>query len=267
MATIRNCIFCNRPFGPTRRRSKEHATPQWCRELAPERGPTLHMHTVIRPDGRKDTEQGVRDYFTTVCKDVCEPCNTGWMHELEESASQVVGPLIGGEARRHRYWRQAIGALWAMKTVIVWDSVAPQHRIIPRAVAHHLWATQSLIPMRQQVWIGRYVGDQPQHSFRQVSAAADPAPPDVEPQDAHVHISMVTVGQVAYVVFGQVLPQPLTLTLPKSLETKLLQVWPPQSEVLHWPPPRNLTDADADAALMSINTSGRVLVQPRRRTA
>jgi hypothetical protein len=206
MVNVPNCIFCNRPFGPGRPRSQEHAAPQWCRELLPDIGRSEHGHIRVTPHGRTDTNLGNRDPFTTVCGDVCQPCNNGWMHELEESAKHPLRPLIQGEERSQRYWRQTLCATWAMKTVLVWDSVMPQHRLIPRSVLHTFHETQRL-NLRQQVWVGRYTGAQIHHSFRQTAAHivgdfTQESGPPLDPQDAHVYAGLVTVGQVAYLIWA-----------------------------------------------------------------
>lgn len=253
---VTECIFCNQPFGPGRPRSQEHAAPQWCKELLPDLGPALHEHIRVTPEGRTDTELGTRDPFTTVCGDVCEPCNNGWMHELEESAKWYLRPLIQGESRNQRFWRQTLCATWAVKTALVWDSVMPQHSVIPRSVLHTFHRTQRL-NLRQQVWVGHYVGPQPHHSFRQTAAhivgeIAEVTGPPLKPDDAHVYACVVTMGQAAYLVVGHILDVPYSHALPDELAPKLVPVWPPHHEVVSWPPQEGLSDEDIRAALMSV---------------
>lgn len=253
MVAVPNCIFCDQPFGPGRPRSREHAAPNWCRNLLPDLGPAVHVHAVVTPGGRQDTEMGERDLFTTVCGDVCRPCNTGWMAELEESARPILTPLILGEARSSRYWRQSITATWAAKTAMVWDSVRPQHHVIPRDALHSLHRSQRLT-YRQQVWTGRYVGAQPHHSFREVAAhVVGVVERELDdPNEAHVYLAAITVGQLAFVVYGHLLGVPNPHQLPSAMGAKLAQIWPPESEVLNWPPAETLDDVDIQAVLASL---------------
>jgi hypothetical protein len=213
----------------------------------------MHGHIRVTAEGRTDTDLGHRDPFTTVCGDVCEPCNTGWMHELEGSASAILSRLIQGDPKNQRYWRQTLGATWAMKTAMVWDSVMPQHHLIPRTALHTFHQTQRL-NLRQQIWIGHYTGAQVHHSFRQTAAHINGpvtgAPAD--PQEAHLYAGFVTIGQLAYLVVGHILGMPYKHILPVELKPKLVPVWPPEQEIVSWPPPEPLSDEDVRTALLSV---------------
>ena len=152
-----------------------------------------------------------------------------------------------------RYWRQALHATWAAKTAMVWDSVRPQHHVIPRNALHTLHRTQRLT-YRQQVWIGHYVGTQPHHSFREVAAhvvgVVEGGTDD--PNEADAYLAAITVGQLGFVVYGHLLGIPNAHRLPAPLEAKLAQIWPPEFEVLPWPPSEPLDDADIQIALASL---------------
>ncbi|HTX31728.1 MAG TPA: hypothetical protein VMD09_10090 [Solirubrobacteraceae bacterium] len=210
-----------------------------------------HLHIVITAEGRRDADHGERNPFTTVCGDVCKPCNTGWMHELEESCKGVLGKLIQGGSRNLGYWRQALAATWAAKTAMVWESVSPKDRTIPLEVLHTFHRTQRL-SLRQQVWTGRYVGNQPDHSFRRTAAHVIGAVKGASenPQDAHAYAVALSVGQLAFVVFGHLLSVPIQLTVPEE-GSKLVPIWPPEREVVAWPP----SDALDDAAITNVLTS------------
>jgi hypothetical protein len=253
MATVSRCVFCDLPFGPARPRSKEHAAPNWCKELLPDSGPAVHVHAVVTPGGRQDSEMGERDIFTTVCGDVCRPCDTGWMAELEESGRPFLTPLIQGQTRTQRYWRQTLTATWAANTAMVWDSVRPQHHMIPREVLHGLHRTQRLT-YRQQVWIGRYVGSPPHHSFREVGAHVVGVVSDDahDPNEAHAYLAAITVGELALVFYGHLLGVPNAHKLPGGVEQRVIQIWPPESEVLRWPPSEALDDVDIQTILVSL---------------
>jgi hypothetical protein len=246
VVSVPNCIFCDQPFGAARARSGEHAVPQWCRDLVPDLGPAIHGHTLITPEGRRDRDLGSRDPFTTICRDVCEACNTGWMHELEESARPVLQRLIQGQGRKQSYWRQTLGATWAVKTAMVWDSVMPAHRIVPREARRSFHQTQRLT-RREQVWIGQYDGVQP-HSYRETGATADGIPV-ANVGEQHLYMAVVTVGQLAYLILGHVLDTPYYFALPETLDRNWIQVWPPTRELVSWPPPQAVGEQDVRAVL------------------
>jgi hypothetical protein len=246
------CIFCAEPFSPDRRCSEEHAAPNWCRSLVPDRGKARHTLIVETIDGRREVDLGLRNPFTMCVMGICEPCNTGWMHELEESCRGILSHFIQGHARNIRYWRQTQVATWAAKTAMVWESISPEDRTIPLDVLAIFHRTQRL-NMRQQVWMGRYSGDDP-HSFRRNAAhVVDAATARGDnPQDAHTYLVAITVGELAFVVFGHLLSTRLTFSLPQQLVSKLVPIWPPVHEVVGWPLQTTLDDAALEACVWSL---------------
>jgi hypothetical protein len=246
------CIFCAEPFDPSRRRSAEHAAPQWCRDLVPDLGPAQHTMVTETGKGYVTRDWGLRDPFTTVVKDVCESCNTGWMSEMEESRRPLLTHFIQGEPRRFRYWRQLLTATWAIKTAMVWESVAPQSRTVPLEVLETFHRTQRP-NLRQQVWIGRYGGPDP-HSFRRTAAhvVGPVSGGSGNPQDAHAYLVVLTVGELALAVFGHLLGIPHEHRLPEPLEAGWTPIWPPTREVAEWPPVDSLDDERLELTVRSL---------------
>ena len=246
------CIFCTEPFGPGRTRSAEHAVPQWCRDLVPDHGPAQHSVVIETTDGRAVHDWGLRNPFSTVVKDVCEPCNTGWMHEMEESCRPLLAHFIQGHSRPLRYWRQLLTASWAIKTAMVWESVLPKSRTVPLEVLQTFHRTQRP-NLRQQIWIGRYGGPDP-HSFRRIAAhVVGPVSGGSEnPQDAHAYSEVLTIGELAHAVFGHLLGVPYEHRLPESLEVYWTRIWPPSIEVVQWPPTHTLYDEQLELTVRSL---------------
>jgi hypothetical protein len=249
---VDTCIFCGEPFGPNRPRSKEHAAPQWCGELLPNLGKAQHTQIIETVEGRAEADRGLRDPFTTVAKDVCRPCNTGWMAELEEWAKPCLAAPITGQRRVLRYWRQACVASWAVKTAMVWECLSPQNRTIPLDVLRMFHGTQRP-GARQQVWIGHYIDTEP-HTFQRVAAhgvGIAPLRPDV-PDEAHAYLVALSVGQLAFVVYGHTFPIPQPFTMPAEFATRLIPIWPPEQEVVEWPPSDGVDYAGLEACVRSL---------------
>lgn len=259
------CIFCGEPFSAERWRSEEHAAPHWCGELLAEHlpppppgtPPPEHLWISETADGREELFRGNRDPFTTVARDVCVPCNTGWMEELEEWAKQWLSKPIIGEPRTLRYWRQVCAACWAVKTALVWELVEEEHRTVPLEVLrifHQLQRPGG----RQQVWLGHYEGSQPDHSFRRV--AAHEIGCDNDEDDAHGYLLVVTIGQLALVVLGHTFSlrdvrvgDPLPgISLHESFPGQLIQIWPLTNETVRWPPPTIVDDTALEAIVRSL---------------
>ena len=94
-----------------------------------------------------------------VVKTVCESCNTGWMHKLEDANIPILSHLIRGNSKFIDKLQQWSIAVWSIKTAMVLDS-ATAHAI-------SLFYTQderdklresSFIPERTSVWLGQFHG-------------------------------------------------------------------------------------------------------------
>jgi hypothetical protein len=246
---VADCMFCGQPFGPERERSKEHAAPQWCRDLLPNRGPAQHTRVVKTPDGTTHEDRGNRDPFSTTVNDVCKPCNTGWMHELEEASRGLLGHFIQGDSRNMRLFRQVLAATWGVKTAMVWESVSPEQRAITPDDLRRLYATQRP-GARQQVWVGHFAGAEP-HSFRHTAGQAI-ADGTGLPENAKGYLAALSIGQLAMVVYGHTMDIPARFAFPPQLQTCLLQIWPPVQEVVRWPPPVALNEDGLDAIVSAL---------------
>lgn len=243
-SAVPSCIFCGQPFGPGRERSKEHAAPKWCRELVPDLGPAQHTQVVKTVDGITTEDRGIRNPFTTTINDVCEPCNTGWMHELEEASKGLLTHFIRGDSRNMAVFRQVLAATWASKTIMVWESVSPENRAIPLDELRRLYGTQRP-GARLQVWTCHFAGTEP-HSFRHTAGRAVSQGTDL-PDDAKGYLAALSVGQLGMVVHGHNMPIPAQLTFPPQLQPCLVQIWPPVQEVVRWPPSVALDEVGMDA--------------------
>jgi hypothetical protein len=194
-------------------------------------------------------DRGYRDPCTTVAGDMCRPCNTGWMEEMEDWAKRFLAAPIQGDKRTLRYWRQSLAAAWAVKTALVWESVNPRNQTIPADIFRAFHQLQSA-SIRQQVWIGQYAGDGP-HSFRRTAARVVGAGANVG-NEAHAYLVAFTVGQLAYAVYGHLFTVPVAFTLPPNLASSLVPIWPPVQEVVNWPPSQGLDDADLESCVRSL---------------
>jgi hypothetical protein len=243
---VDSCIFCGEPLGPDRPRSNEHAAPNWCADLLPDRGAARHTQIVHTEEGVETLDLGLRNPFTTTLNEVCKPCNEGWMHELETSCEGILGHLIQGHARNLRFWRQTLSATWACKTAMVWECLAGEHRAIPMERLRELHRTQRP-PPKHQVWFGQYVGDEP-HSFRH---AAGRALGDPNPEQGHSYLVAVGIGQLVFIIFGHGYGH-LDAHPRNALTSRLSQVWPPIHEVAKWPPPESFDEMGLDLTMRAL---------------
>jgi hypothetical protein len=105
------CPFCG--GGP---KSREHVLPRWCRDLIdPE-----DVLSVTR-DSKQETRErkGWRqDRLNVVVKDVCKPCNNGWMARLEARTKPTLAPLLTVPLKQAVVRDKRTLATWGTKTIL-----------------------------------------------------------------------------------------------------------------------------------------------------
>jgi hypothetical protein len=131
------CMFCG---ATDRKMSNEHLWPQWIRRLLPPEA----QKQGVRYDF--DTDAGrVRSFDTRLfelkVKDVCEPCNSGWMSEYETNVQHWATGMLQGRGRHLHETGQRSIAAWAALKCLVGQRLYPQREIIP---ADHYRAVYNL---------------------------------------------------------------------------------------------------------------------------
>src|SRR5690348_14247708 len=71
----------------------EHVLGEWLRRIDLDQSPVPHGTGWLNQIGR---EIGTRPPYRQRIRDVCEQCNSGWMSQLETTASRVLAPFILG---------------------------------------------------------------------------------------------------------------------------------------------------------------------------
>src|SRR5688572_15295566 len=108
------CLFC-----PSTKLSGEHLWPAWICKLY---GADQYAHTVVNArDGWQ--HERMRNSITHKFACVCARCNNGWMSEIENRASSVLRPMIGGRfpTKFGRHAQHTI-AVWLSLRLIIFDA-------------------------------------------------------------------------------------------------------------------------------------------------
>jgi hypothetical protein len=106
------CAFC----GTTGKLTGEHVLGDWLSLIGLDLDPVVH---VTGPLNRLVREVGVTPPFRRTVRDVCGPCNNGWMSQLEDVAKRTLTPFILGEPGRLARNDQGAVAAWLQKTALV----------------------------------------------------------------------------------------------------------------------------------------------------
>lgn len=142
----RVCVFCG--GSPT---TKEHVLPKWIRKFLPEGNGIVHEWRA--PGEEEPSRRWVTDLFDFQARVVCEPCNGGWMANLEGRARPFLSSMIRGNGRTLYPIGKAIVAFWALKTTLVLDAASPSTQTIPDGDYAALYRTQAVLP-NTSVWMG-----------------------------------------------------------------------------------------------------------------
>lgn len=141
----RRCVFCDGE-GVTR----EHVWPQWLIELLAER----YTDTSVTITWGKDRERIAPELDATV-KRVCDPCNTGWMSVLEDSAKPILVPMIMGENLPIMLApsSQRVLANWALKTALMLDFLHSGSKPVFRASAYSSFFRDRHPSRHTAIWV------------------------------------------------------------------------------------------------------------------
>lgn len=189
----RRCVFCG-----SRGLSNEHVVPEWVLDYLPGEGE--FDHRIMSEEGPERRWRAPAPDIKV--KVVCQPCNSGWMSNIENRAKPFLGSLIQGHGRTlHREGQREL-AVWGIKTAMMWQFTS-KTRPIPPAIMKALYADDSKPPGNAQVWIGAYTGE---------AGYSYPVSLSVRPKGAGLDAAVdaygatFTVGHVAFQVFGHELP-------------------------------------------------------------
>ncbi len=144
---LAGCVFCGgRPL------SGEHGLPEWLRTLA---GFDFPARVVVSRDDQVVHEKDA-PAFSQKFRVPCVPCNTGWMHDLEEAVKADVSEMVWGRSRVLTSRTQRFLATWLVKTccVLQYVDIEPGENI-PRAHYEQLYERRTHPPDWCQVWLGR----------------------------------------------------------------------------------------------------------------
>jgi hypothetical protein len=239
---MRNCIFCG-SAGPLH---LEHAAPQWLLTAVQDAGggePGI-TYAWFGPEEEPRTWRGPE----ITVRNVCDPCNHGWMSALENVTKPIVKPLLADLTFSLGTDEQGVLARWALKTAMVFASIvnSPAFTQSEREAV----ASAAHVPLDGiRVWIGRHaVSNEMYFGGRRL---LNPVP--IDPREEG---SELVDGFEATLGLGRVVLQLLRLrrregatgrhhTLhirPGPWDRALTQVWPVRPGGARWPAPLSFSE-------------------------
>jgi hypothetical protein len=236
------CVFCG---ATDRKMSNEHLWPDWVRRLLP---PGAQKDVVTYNFDTHDRGR-VRSFSTTIfdlrVKDVCRPCNQGWMSRYETNVQAWVTGMLRGRGRHLHRTGQTVLAAWAVLKCLVGQRTFADQTLIPE---HHYGEVYALRdearpPNGAQVFTARAAwseGDAPPGFFRVNGLALLPPEQAVEAGRLDGYVATLSVLDLVVQVFWPYDSRPGVLSHQPGYVRSLHRIWP-VSESFVWPPGPSLT--------------------------
>lgn len=243
------CIFC----GLNKLASTEDVIPKWARNAL---NPTSQVTIRAEPDGASARTQHL---VVTLPDKICEECNTGWMHDLEERVKPFVKPML---THKHAVdldtTQQRDLARWAVMKVLLMEYVMRQQTPPLRTTDGYTPTGPELAwlmketdpPPRSRIWLGAF--DAQGNSAvttqaRLLRSACAPGHADPVP----AHMTTLTIGCMLLQAFttDYVLAhalQPYDANPAWPYNQALTRIWPVSQPTVHWPPSHHVTNSVYD---------------------
>jgi hypothetical protein len=176
-------------------------------------------------------------------KRVCKPCNTGWMHQIEDAAKPVLTRPIQGNPKTLRDDELLAASRWAYLKGLVADLVMnPTTRVPSEAFA---WFKEHQRPPRSVlITLSCYGGNR-----HPLYASTGPVRFDVqvgsgERNRGYAYLLSLGVGHLVVKVLGHHLPFNVDFKPGGRNIGRSHVIWPQPDGPVRWPPRIPLTDND-----------------------
>ena len=230
----RTCRFCGQPGS-----SEDHIIPKWIGRLLSEGAPPgthyVFHHRSANP------EAGVPEHGKTaklpayVTRAFCEPCNNGWMSDLETRVRPALEPLVLGESRTLSRDEQGLLAFWATKTLLGFQALEDESTEWARPDEYsELYKYKAALP-NSQVWLGagEHEGDVAWHRAHTYAIGSE--------QIDGFGATLAVGHAVFYLAIGYAARPGVRLRYDAAFALK--EIWPSARDELRWPPAVTLPKA------------------------
>jgi hypothetical protein len=237
----------------------EHIYPVWSHDLLGKekrKGVKAIIDETVSPRVRIQGKLKGSTLDHKVCC-VCKTCNNGWMSRLETAAQPILTPLIDeqrDEPRSISTEEQSTIAAWLYLRFVVNQFDGSNNVTTEQAERRYFMEKQLPPPNNYRIFMGRYDVHRKSH-IAITPLAHDPKRIEAKPigskpgrskpvgPDTPDSFPFAFGGLFFQLVGGPRWLQIRELAWPDEISEKLLQIWPPSSTSLSWPP-SVLTDED-----------------------
>lgn len=233
-AERKRCAFC----GKVGRLSKEHFYPQWMHPEVPMRtGPKASYSIIelssagrgaaLEEDGRRRKNGDVAHAGMHV---VCEPCNNGWMSQIENAVRVPLLRLMRGERCTLSREERSVVSRWIVLKLLVADAF--ENAAVFNDEQRHAFMADFHVPGSVTVWLG-YLDSAVPGRIERLQGTLTSTKEEPPPERDNTASLAFNLGRLSVFVL---LDRAHLVNLEGDLAKKLVQLWPLRSHNLPWPP-------------------------------
>jgi hypothetical protein len=228
--------------------SKEHVWPQWITRLLP--GDTAReMVTLHFSTHERHVRSVPQRLFQLTVKDVCKPCNEGWMSRLEAAVKPIISGMLLGRGRVLHARGQTTLATWALLKMLVVQRTSASKDLMPPDHYRELYMLrdEQHPPPLARVYTARagWSQDRADFAFYRLNAVQLRTTPPPQPDQIDGYLATFSVLDLVVQIFRPFAEEGEWLHRP-DLASSVAQLWPPLSSFT-WPPGPALTQAGVQA--------------------
>ncbi len=240
------CIFCD-GFGL----SKEHVLPDWLRSIFPRLATDTHTFNAASwlnlptvgmvPLPSKKSGQG--HSLSKKVRVVCEQCNTGWMHAMEDAVKPLLEDLVWGRPRTINVNEQRELAAWIAKTTMTAEFLMPSQVAIKKT--ERAAFKENLEPNKNwKIWIGLYQGLKWRAGgIFHHGLGLYPPPHLIKVGVKNTQCTAIGLGHLFVYAFSTE-EDGVPFALSEQLAVNIPQIWPINSDTINWVPGAYIGDAE-----------------------
>lgn len=236
------CMFCGKNDSPP---SEEDVFAKWIARLFPDhKRQRFRINGASGQDPLRPIMPDTQGKLGLITMGPCRRCNNEWMSVLEEEASIVMKPLIGGQSAALSMADRITITRWAVKTAMTFDFMEHTERGEPLYFCQEYRSGMCVdqgFPPLTTVFALRYAGDYALTATAGTIVLRFTADDGAEPFDGQAYSMTITMGQLGIQLitidgqkeFGR--RANIFAPVPRGLVTSSTQVFPVVGETAVWP--------------------------------
>lgn len=224
--------------------SNEHVWPDWIKNLLPADMQKLVLRLHVRDSRVGHVRTFPQRIFDLTHKDVCDPCNTGWMSDWEGAVQPYIEGMLQGRGRALHATGQRRLAAWATLKCLMAVRSLPGSDIVPASHYREVYELRAECrpPDGFVVFTGKagWSSGEAEAAYFRLNGIVANGPVDGDKVDGYA--ATYSVLDLVLQVFRLYEAADIDFAHGQRLATSLHRIWP-DPDSFDWPPGPALTTA------------------------